>query len=510
MFTNKLIKIYFTRLLGIIASILSYTIVIPKLSSNVGSYGIYTVVVSLLMLLQYADLGFLGAGQKYAAECFGRKDKDEEIKILSFVHFILLVVVIVYAILLFFVYLNPKLIFNNLTSTDFNLAKKLILIFIYFSPVIVMQRFVSAVFGIRLDDYIQQYVEIVSNLIKIASTFYFFHGVTYNIVGYILFIQTLNFISSFIGIIMIKLKYQYDFLLVIKSFNFNKKIFDKTKKMALTSVILTITWILYYELDSIYVSKLYDPKTVALFAIGISMLTFSRSLMNVFFSPFQVKFNHLRGLKDEKSLSSYFLKLIVWSFPISIIPTIGIIVLMKPLIISWIGFDYLESITISRILVFNLFFAFISIPISYLAMAREKFTFLLISSISLPFLYILIIFGFKNQLNYLALPIAKVATIFINVLINIILLKKIIDEPIGKLFLTICSQIIVPLCVMGLLLYLSQGFWNLQTGKNSINFLKIVTTGSFCIIFSIGFFYMINSYTRNYLLNFLSKYKKSY
>lgn len=510
MFTNKLIKIYITRLLGILASILSYTIVIPKLSSDVVSYGIYTVVVSLLMLLQYADLGFLGAGQKYAAESFGRKDKEEEIKILSFVHFILFVVVLIYAISLFYVYLNPHLIFSNLTQTDFLLTRKLIIIFIYFSPVIVMQRFVSAVFAIRIDDYIQQYVDIISNLIKIASTFYFFNDLTYDLVGYILFIQILNFISSLTGIIIIKLKYQYDFYLVICSFKFNKEIFNKTKKMALTSVILTITWILYYELDSIYVSKLYDPKTVALFAIGISMLTFSRSLMNIFFSPFQAKFNHLRGINDEKLLSSYFLRLITWSFPLSIIPTAGIIVLMKPLIISWIGFEYLESIIISRILILNLVFAFISIPISYLAMAREKFTFLLISSVSLPFIYILIIFSFKNQFNYLALPIAKVVTIFINVLINIILLKKIIDEPIGKLLLTICIQIITPLCVMGLMLYLFQGSWNLQTGKNSINFLKIIATGSFCIIFSIGIFYMINSYTRNYLLNFLSKYKKSY
>jgi O-antigen/teichoic acid export membrane protein len=280
--------------------------------------------------------------------------------------------------------------------------------------------------------------------------------------------------------------------------------------MAITSVILTLTWILYYELDSIYVSKLYNTKTVALFAIGISMLTFSRSLMNVFFSPFQAKFNHLRGTYDEKLLSSYFLRLITWSFPISIIPTIGIIVLMKPLIISWIGFEYFESITISRILILNLVFAFISVPISYLAMAREKFYFLLISSISLPFFYLLIIFLFKNQLNFLALPISKIVTILINVLINLFLLKRIIEESISKLILTISAQIILPLCLMGVMLYISKGFWNLQSGKNSINFFKIITTGSICIILPIGLFYIINSYTRNYLFNFLFKSKKNY
>jgi len=82
LFSKKLIKLYIFRLIGILTAILSYTIVIPKLSSNVQAYGIYTVVVSLLLLLQYADLGFLGAGQKYAAEAFARDDRKEEIEIL--------------------------------------------------------------------------------------------------------------------------------------------------------------------------------------------------------------------------------------------------------------------------------------------------------------------------------------------------------------------------------------------------------------------------------------------
>ena len=54
---------------------LSYVIVIPRLSAEVNSYGIYSVVVSLMIFLQYADLGFLGAGQKYAAESYAKNDR---------------------------------------------------------------------------------------------------------------------------------------------------------------------------------------------------------------------------------------------------------------------------------------------------------------------------------------------------------------------------------------------------------------------------------------------------
>jgi O-antigen/teichoic acid export membrane protein len=97
-----------------------------------------------------------------------------------------------------------------------------------------------------------------------------------------------------------------------KYFRFNSEVFNLTKKMALASILVTFSWILYYELDPLYVSLLYDSNIVAVFAIGLTMLTFSRSIMNAFFSPFQIKFNHLRGINDEKNLSKLFLKLIEW------------------------------------------------------------------------------------------------------------------------------------------------------------------------------------------------------
>lgn len=473
-----------------------------------GAYGIYTVVVSLLMLLQFADLGFLGAGQKYAAESYARNDRDEEIKILSFVHWILFMVVVLYVIGLFYVYINPRTVFNNLENVDFALAKSIMIIFISFSPVIVMQRFVSAVFAIRIEDYIGQFVDIASSILKIISTFYFFHGNRYDIIGYIFFIQLMNLLAAITGLIIIKFRYNYNYFLVISSFRFNRNIFQLTKKMALTSIVLTVTWIIYYELDSVYVSKLYNPQTVALFAIGITMLTFSRSLMNTFFSPFQTKFNHLRGLNDETQLSNYFLKLIEWAFPISILPTICIIVLMRPLIISWIGFNYVNSILISRILITSLFFSFLSSPISYLAMAREKFKFLLISSITLPLFYALFYFILRNHYGMYSLPIAKVATIFINLLINLYLIKDVISESFTRVLFNISKQIIIPLILMGTLLFIMQSFWNLEKGKNVVLFLKIVATGGVCVILPMALYYYLNPYTRLYMFKILGNLRK--
>lgn len=510
MFSKKLVKLYLFRFIGIITSILSYAIVIPRLSSNNQSYGIYTVVVSLMMLLQYADFGFLGAGQKYASEAFARGEIFFEIEILAFVHFILFIVVVFYSLSLVYIYFNPGLVFNSLSSIDTNLAKNLILIFIVSSPLIIIQRFVSAVFSIRIEDYVLQYVEITSSIIKIASTFFFFQNNRYDIVGYIFFIQFLNFLSVFIELIIIRIRYKYNFKLVLKEFRFNRKIFQLTKKMALTSIVTTVAWIMYYELDSVYVSKLYNPKTVALFAIGITLLTFSRSLMNAFFSPFQTKFNHLRGIKDEESLSSFFIRVIILSFPICVIAPICIIILMKQLIISWVGMDYIESIIISRILIINLFFSFLLVPISYLAMAREKFKFILISSASLPFFYLISYLVLVNFFGLYSFPLAKIITLLINLIISLILIKDLIIFSLSQLLLTITRYITLPIFLLLALLYTSKPLWDIAKEKNIFDFLQIVLIGSLCSITSIFFYYLLNPNTRIILNNLLSKYKPNF
>ena len=131
MFSKKLIKVYLARFIGLIGSILSMTIVLPFISSDTESYGIYSIVLSLMILLQFADLGFLGAGQKYAAEYYAMDNIKLEIETLSFVHFVLFVSVIIYTLFLCLVYNYPSIIFSDLSSESLKIAKKLIFIFLF-------------------------------------------------------------------------------------------------------------------------------------------------------------------------------------------------------------------------------------------------------------------------------------------------------------------------------------------------------------------------------------------
>ncbi len=423
---NKLFKIYFVRVLALLTSALSYIIVIPKISSNTSQYGIYTVLISLMIFLQYADLGFLGAGQRYATESFGSKNHKKEIEYLSFVHFILLLATTLYAISLIVFYFKPEIIFHNLSSIETKLVMKILLVFIIFSPLIVVQRYISAIFSIRIEDYIPQLVEITSNLFKIGSTFIFFSNTNYNLVDYVIFIQIMNLITALVCIVIANKRYNYNFKYAIQSFRFNKLLYNSTKKMAQVSIISTISWILYFELDAVYINKLYGTSIVALFAIANTLTSFVRNLMSSLFAPFQVRFNQLKGRNENVQLEELLKNLIKWAFPLTTLPVLVLILIMQPLILAWVGTKYVDSIPIAQFFVLSILFSFLATPLGYYFITKEKFKYIFYTSIILPILYFSIFLIFKSKFNYLALPIAKISTIFIEVVISVFLIQKII------------------------------------------------------------------------------------
>ena len=58
---------------------LAFFIVMPKLTSIPVIYGIYSICMSVTMFFIYADIGFMGAGYKYASEKFAVDNLSGEI-----------------------------------------------------------------------------------------------------------------------------------------------------------------------------------------------------------------------------------------------------------------------------------------------------------------------------------------------------------------------------------------------------------------------------------------------
>lgn len=372
-FRKNYIKVYFWQGIALVLNFISMFIVIPYLASKPNIYGIYTICISVSIFLAYADLGFIGVGQKYAAEYFAKKERTGEMKVIGFAVFILIIFLVIFSVVFFILSLNPNLLVNNLeSSSDKLVASYLLLIIAFSTPTTMFQRLAQSIYGIRIEEYIVHRFNIFANILKILSVLWFFRTGHYNIVSYFLFIQIVNFFISLMILVIAHKRYDYNFRELIKYVRFNKNIFLKTKSLAFSSLFLIFTWILYYELDPTIIGKLLGANQVALYAIGLTILSFFRSIFNILYSPFNARFNHFIGLNDFIGLKNLYQQILIFLTPLVVFPIIAITIMAKPVIITWVGTEYVDSIKIAQLLILCNLLAFITYPTSILLMAQEK------------------------------------------------------------------------------------------------------------------------------------------
>jgi O-antigen/teichoic acid export membrane protein len=441
-YTKNYLKIYFWQGISLILNFLSMFIVIPYLSSQPTIYGIYSVCISFSIFLAYADLGFMGAGQKYAAESFARGDKDQEIKIIGFTNFILLIFLGLFSIGFFILSQRPEILVRGINTADqYNIASSLLLILAIFTPTTLLQRLLQMIFGIRMEDFIVQRTNIIGNVLKILSVLWYFRNGSYDIVGYFLFMQIVNFSSALITLYIAKTRYNYNFKLLFSSICFNKSVFDKTKGLAFASLFITISWILYYELDSIAIGKFLGANQVAVYAIGLTVLSFFRSILGILFSPFNVRFNHFTGSGDEITLKSFYLQIVTILAPIVVFPIVAVAILARAIVVTWVGLEYSSSISIIQFLVFCNVLAFITYPTNSVLIAQERQKALYFVNTLLPFVFWAGILFTINTLGIKSFALFK----FITFLVSGVVLFRLMIDYLGLTILEALKRIFYPM-----------------------------------------------------------------
>ncbi|WP_343563014.1 oligosaccharide flippase family protein [Sphingobacterium sp.] len=394
-------KIYLWQGISMVLNFLSMFVVVPFLSSNPQLYGVYTICISTSIFLAYADLGFINAGQKYAAEYFSQDNRTEEIKVIGFSSFILFLFLLLFVIGFALLSLKPELLISGLDDTmSYNTASSLLLILALSTPLTLLQRMLQMICGIRLADYIVQRTNTLASIIKISAVFWFFRSGHYDIVGYFLFTQIITLLTLLITMYVVRKQFSYNFIALFRSFRFSREVFTKTKSLAFTSLFMTFSWILYYELDSVVIGKIFGAEKVAIYAIGLTLLSFSRSIFGILFSPFNARFNHFIGKDDEKGLRSFYLQVTSLFAPVVIPPILAVCIMAGPLVLSWVGGSYKESILIAQYLILCNLLAFISYPTGILLMAKEQIKKMYLINTLLPFIFWL---GIGASIHYFGL-----------------------------------------------------------------------------------------------------------
>lgn len=388
-YRKNYIQVYIWKSLSVLVNFFSFFVVVPYLSSNPTVYGIYTFCISFQLYLTYADIGFLSAGQKYAAEAYARGDQPEERNIFGFVGAVLVAMVIPFSILMVILALYPESALNGVSEENQSIVSALFLIMAVVTPIqVLLQRLSASILMIRVKDYVASRVDVIGNTIKILSVFVFFTGGKYMIIPYFLFINLVTILCSLITLHIIKKSENYDIKGFLKSIKFSKKYFDLMKKLAFSSLGATISWIICYELDLIYIGKIYTVEAVALYAVCFTLINFVRNFFNIIYGPYSQRYNHFVALNQKDELSTLLGKIVHYTFPVCIFACVVMCFSSKYIILNWVGTDYTESIPLFAILSWYYIFHFVSQPAAHVCISTERYMIINIASIICPVVFL--------------------------------------------------------------------------------------------------------------------------
>lgn len=476
------IKIYFYQAISLVLGFVSLFIVVPYVSSNEEIYGIYSICISLTVFFSYADLGFLSAGSKFATESYAKGNFKEEIKFTSSAYALFMVSMMLISMCILYFSYHPHKIIKGLNSDNqIYVAQALLLILAISAPLSILVRLPLTILSIRISQHFYQKYQIIGNGIKIASVLYFFRSGSYNIIGYYGFIQLINVLVGIYTCIVIRKRYSYDFKYFIKSFKIQKKTLRKIYPLALSSLFVTLCWVLYYEMDNLAIGKMFGARQVAQYAIGFTLLNFIRNLLGIIYSPFSNRFFQFVGEGDQIGLKKFY-RFIVYNMAFVIIPPLLIISFdLKAFILSWVGVEYSESVLSAQLLVLCNLMAFISYPGGILLYATEKIKYMYFLNGANLLLFWIGIIVLSNSLQYEAFSFCKFLTFVVSGFFYLIVSINYLKIKWKNLLVAVFNFIIVS-CVCLIIVILTRKFL-LYSHSHASLFFNLCIMALQCLIF---------------------------
>jgi len=407
-YVKNFFSIYFWRTISLISGFLSLIIVIPLLSSNQEIFGIYSFCISLSLFLTYADIGFLSAAQKYAAEAYAKGDRDEEMGHIGFIGALLILMIIPFCLCILYLSNNPELLLGKLDKNVSIICSNLLLVLAILFPIqFLLQRILQSILIIRIKEFISLRIDVITNIIKVFSIFYFIGEDYYNVVGYLIFTSTVTIFSQLLIATFVWKMENYNFFKLLSKFRISRKYYRKVRKLAFSSFAGTIGWVLFFEVDQIIIGSVIGPLAVSIYSVAFTILNFLRNLWGIFYSPFLARLNHFVANNDFEKIKSYLQQLINYSFPIALTATLVLYLSSQNLVYLWVGKEYNESIPILKYFILSYLFIFLNYPSSFYFITLKKYKFLLLTGVIpvITYYFFLMLFISKNDVQ--AFGIAK-------------------------------------------------------------------------------------------------------
>ena len=91
-----------------------------------------------------------------------------------------------------------------------------------------------------------------------------------------------------------------------------------------------------------------------------------------FYRPYVERANQLIGLNKENELKNLIKKIIVLTAPLTVIPTLAFSIVSEPLILTWVGIEYIESVNLALMLSLIFSFGFITYSADIYLLAKKR------------------------------------------------------------------------------------------------------------------------------------------
>lgn len=496
-YRQKYLKTYFWQIISVALGFASLFIVIPSLSFDKEIFGIYSVCTSLTIFFSYADLGFLASGTKYAAEYYIQGKRNDEVRIIGFTAFIMVIVFLILGLGVAILGIFPKLLIPELVegTSKYAISRALLLTLAISCPIIIGQRILGLIFTIRVEDYKFQRLSIIGNILRICSVFYFLHGGRYMIVEYFIFYQAVSLMIVISAMIYAR-KYGYNIREVLLAFRYDKEVFDKMKKLSGTALVLALSMIIYYELDQVVISHTLGVKAVASYGAALSVLTLVRTFCSIVYAPYASRYNHFVGLNDINGLVGFVNKMIVMFAPIVVIPMMTLSIFAHPFVVSWIGDKYEDSSILVTFMVLSFISNFVKDPISGYFVAREKNMILVKYNLLMPTVYWIGIILTVHSLGLLSFASFKSIAPLVPAIAYWFIVRKELSSLNYEFvrFTEVIKTLLPGMIVVSVFAYSLYPFMKFEKGADNMAFNIVIMV--LCIIFGLISTILFNKYYR--------------
>jgi O-antigen/teichoic acid export membrane protein len=499
---------YFWSILEYLTYFLSMFLVTPKITGTLSKevYGAYMTVVGYTVFLNYMDFGFLGAANKYGCDEYIRGNKEKEIEILAGVSFIQILTFSVFSAAMIFFSQYPDMIIKGLNEDSRQVSQYLFALLAIFVFGSIPRRIITIIAQFRIQMYQVTSWLIIGNLMNIGLIYIILrnnNGI--NIVYYYFFSNLIILvIVLFLGIRLFR-KWKYPIRLFLKNLKIKKDILKYLWPFAKASLFSSVMYMLYYEVDTVYIAKFISAEQLAIYVIGFSLMGFFRRLSSTLNGPYVPKYNEYYVKNDDIGMKNFYFSNIAVIFPFIIIPAMVSIILMPQFIIAYVGDKYYDSIFISQILIASYLYGSLTDISSYVIVSKVKINIMYISSAIVTVIFWLIIFIFIDKYGIQAVAFAKTFSLLLSSIFTIYFCNKLLKIR----FFEYAKIILLPgILSIGLAFVLSIPFQGITTFKSKIELIKIMLImGAICLI-SISFYIFISKQFKYAVGEELFSYKK--